>query len=338
MRTIVCIGGGTGLSHIAPAIASQSDLQVAFICPTSDDGGSTGKIRDDRGLGPVGDLLDVLCAVARNNTLAELLRHRFGPDNMILGDRVGELLQGHTAGNIMLAALQECMDGSLARMCHAAAGPNLLDVPSYVRVLPCTDAATWLEYRRGEGEKWEGGERLLDELPRRPPPPIEAIRLSALNGSSEPYLLGAAFDAIDNAQLVVLGPGDFVGSVLASVMVPGFVEALRRSQRRQAKVVLAVNLVTKATDSYDFTVRTFVIAFARLTGVRIDIVVCSSAPLPSSIANRYQEEHARGVRVDIEDGWEGKRVVVGEFLEIDEHQRARHKLATFIPVLMSLLP
>jgi uncharacterized cofD-like protein len=209
----VAIGGGHGLARSLTALRDVAD-HVSAIVTVADDGGSSGRLRRDLDVLPPGDLRMAITALAQRSRLAEVISYRFPR---------GEL-GGHSLGNLVLVALQDLHDGDLV----AALDELSLHLGVAGRVLPCTTAPVTLHASSAAGGV--SGQAAIAETAR-----LRRVWLSPPAPAATP----AAVAAIDEAELVVLGPGSLYTSLLPNLLVPGIAAAL---QRTPAPVVLVANL------------------------------------------------------------------------------------------------
>ena len=212
---VACLGGGTGLSTILRALKRHAD--VTAIVTTTDDGGSSGRLRRDLGMPAPGDLRSCLVALADDESLmGRLFQHRFS---------TGELA-GHSFGNLFLAGLTELM-GSFDRAVLESA--RVLAVAG--RVVPSTTEVVELVAEFDDGHRVRGETAIAADggLCRR-------VELDPPAPRAHPRALGA----LDRAQLIVLGPGSLFTSTLPSILVPGIRDALREAA---APVVYVCNLL-----------------------------------------------------------------------------------------------
>jgi len=202
----VALGGGHGLGVTLRALACLG-LEVTAVVGVADDGGSSGRLREELGDCPaVGDARRALSSLAEGasasfgSELARLLEHRF--------DRGS--LAGHALGNLMLVALRE-QTGSLTDA--LATLVRWSDVPA--RILPASEAPLTLHARTGDGTE------LVGQLVVHACPAIEEVWVEGA-GQAPPQV----GEALAGAELVVLGPGSLYTSVLATVRSPGVAEAV----------------------------------------------------------------------------------------------------------------
>jgi uncharacterized cofD-like protein len=217
---VVAFGGGTGVSTLLEGLLGLgSRVDPVAIVAVSDDGGSTGRIRLARGGPALGDLRDCLGALARPVAWRELLDHRFAGD---------DALGGHAIGNLLLSAALE-REGSLSGALKLL--QPLLRVRG--RLLPSTDADVHLRARLADGRVVHGECALASVAG-----PVERVQLQPEVVPPAPGVL----EAVEGAQLIVLGPGSLFSSVIASALPAGIARALARSS---APKILVQNLTTE---------------------------------------------------------------------------------------------
>lgn len=286
---VVSIGGGTG-SHVVLTGLRRLGIQPAAVVSVADSGGSSGRLRDEFGHLPPGDVRQCLVALMPDDHQSLLLRQLFS----YRFDR-GEGLNGHSFGNLFLTALME-ITGSFERAIAVAA--ELLKIDG--RVLPVSLGRTDLCARLKDGSTL-CGEGMIDQ------------RGAAGAGVDYVYLDPRVFvnpeakAAILEADLVVLGPGDLYTSVIPPLLVEGVVEALRETA---AKRVYVVNIMTKPGESDGYRAIDFVEAIQEyLGGAPLDGVVVNSGQPSNRVLSRYQSQGQELVVPDVGECSDGPRVV-----------------------------
>jgi uncharacterized cofD-like protein len=199
---VVCLGGGTGLSMILRGLKRIAD--VTAVVTTTDDGGSSGRLRRDFGMPAPGDVRSCLAALAEDESLVgQLFQHRF---------TTGELA-GHSFGNLFLAGLTDLL-GSFDRAVFESA--RVLAVSG--RVVPSTVDMVELVARFADGHEVYGETALAADGAQ-----CQHVRLDPPAPAAHPR----ALQAIARAQLIVMGPGSLFTSTLPPLLVPGIAEAVR---------------------------------------------------------------------------------------------------------------
>ena len=281
---IVVIGGGTGIYPVVTALR-QLPTQCACIINASDSGGSTGRIRDEFGFPPVGDLRQSLAAMADptgQHWIRQLLLYRF---------EKGEGLKGHNLGNLLLTALQD-MTGSTTEALAIAA--KVLRI--HGTVIPVTENNVQLEIEYVDGTILVG-EHLLDEN-TGPHQKVAHLRLRP-----HATLNPVAGEAIKSADYIIICPGDYYASLQSVLIVPGISEAVAKSH---AKILYFVNLMTRNTQTKDMGALEHVTGIEQSLGRPVDTVIINDKPIPDVIKSHYAKEGELPV---VDDLGQDKRVM-----------------------------
>lgn len=250
---IACIGGGHGLSATLAAARTVAGRLTAIVS-VADDGGSSGRLRDDLGILPPGDLRRCLSALADGDSaLGSALEHRF-----VKGE-----LEEHALGNLLVAGLIDFglpVEDALAEVARL--------VGAVGTVLPAATEPVTLSGRGNRSGFVEGQVRVqeahgVDQVEIRPDDP------------TTPAAVGAA---ITTADLVTLGPGSLFTSVLAAAIVPGVARPLAATT---ATRVLILNLGVQAGETGHLSADDHV-RLVREHGVPFDVVLADPrfAPAP----------------------------------------------------------
>jgi len=314
---IVCLGGGTGLYQVLLGL-KKYPVSLTAIVNMSDSGGSSGRLRQDLGILPPGDIRRALMVLStfhlRKNTLIKLFNFRFNN---------GELA-GHSLGNLLLAALTQITGRPDLAISEAA---KILEVSG--EVLPVTTDKTDLVVRLADGTIIRG-ETNIDVREIKPEVPIAEVYLSP-SGKIFPGVKGA----ILGADLIVLGPGDLYTSVIPNLLVSGVCQAIENSK---AKLVYICNLMTKHGETDGFSVSDFLREIKKYlgeAGKKLSVVLVNKKiRLPVSVARWYKKYKSEPVRLDLEKV-EGVRVVTGSFAT--SGRLIRHDPSKIARVLVKLL-
>jgi len=227
---VVAIGGGTGLSVVLAGLRDHVGYITAVVS-MADDGGSSGKLRQELGLQPPGDLRKCLIALADEEPLMqELLDYRF-PENE---------LSGHNFGNLFLTALARIRGDFGAGVREAN---RILSVRG--QVLPSTLDRIFLVAEHEDGTKTTG-QALIAQSEKR-------IKRLDLKPQPEPVAKDICA-AIEEADLIVLGPGSLYTSVLPNLLIDGLAEALAKAK---AKKVFVCNIMTYEGETRGFNLPDF---------------------------------------------------------------------------------
>ncbi|HET9517984.1 MAG TPA: uridine diphosphate-N-acetylglucosamine-binding protein YvcK, partial [Actinoplanes sp.] len=234
---VVAFGGGHGLSASLRALrhcAPELDLDITAVVTVGDDGGSSGRLRTERGALPPGDLRQALAALAADEAdtrrTAALLQHRFAP----IGDP--DPLVGHTVGNLMLLGLMELLADPVAALDHAG---TLVGAQGRVLPMACHAVGIEAEVRGGDPARPEEvvtvrGQHAVAVTSGH----VEALRLAP----QSPPACPSALAAIAAADWLIFGPGSWYTSVLPHLLVPELAAAILASPaRRLVTLNLAVD-------------------------------------------------------------------------------------------------
>lgn len=225
---IVVIGGGTGTFAVLSGLKNY-DLNLSAIVTMMDSGGSTGRLRDQLGVLPPGDLRQALVALSSSEKVwRDLFAYRFDA-----GD-----LYGHNFGNIFLSALEK-ITGSIVMGINLA--QQILDTKG--KVIPVTLDKCQLCVKLADSSIVEG-ETLIDEAHVARP----KITSCFLKPQADPN--PEAIKALEKADFIIFGPGDLYTSIIPNLLVTGISAIIRKSR---AKKVYIVNLMTKFGQTDNFS-------------------------------------------------------------------------------------
>lgn len=267
---VVTLGGGSGQFTLLSAMRDVSLLDTCAVVSMTDSGGSTGKLRDELGILPPGDILKCLLALSPHRDIArKLLLTRFSKV---------ERLAGHNAGNMLLTMLGQYA-GSFAEGVKGMS--EMLDVKG--RILPVTTDRATLVAELSSGER-VFGERAID-VPRNNVrrEKIESVYLVP-HHSDNVSAYPPALAAIAKADAIVMGPGDLYTSLIPNLLVPGISDAIRNSS---AKLVYICNIMTKFGETDGFRVEDFLDVVEQYSGRAVDTVVCNSGAPSAQTRERY---------------------------------------------------
>ncbi|MBE5056271.1 YvcK family protein [Pseudoflavonifractor sp. DSM 107456] len=277
---IVAIGGGTGLSTMLRGLKLHTRNLTAIVT-VADDGGGSGVLREDLGMPPPGDIRHCMEALANAEPVMEqLLSYRFPSGS--------GRLTGQSFGNLILAALNgiyPSFDEAVARMSEVLAISG--------RILPVTNANVQLEATFENGTSVVGESKIF-QFKKEQDCRIRSVRLLP----ERPAALPAAVEAIEEAELILLGPGSLYTSVIPNLLVDGIAEAVCRSK---ALKLYICNIMTQDGETEGMTASDHVAALLDHSGPGlVDLCLCNSAPVRPGLLERYREEDAIPITVDKE--------------------------------------
>ena len=302
---IVAIGGGTGLSTLLRGLKEVTS-NITAVVAVADDGGSSGKLRAEMGLPPVGDIRNCIAALAdAEPTMTRLLQYRFpavAPE--------GAALSGHSLGNLLIAALtaiEEDFEEGVRQTNRVLAVRG--------RVVPAAPVPLTLHAELVGGERLEGQSTIaraqgIDRVWITP----DRVRASQ-----------DALEAIASADLVVIGPGSLYTSLLPSLLVPDLRAAVAASPARR---VYVCNVATQIGETEGYTLGDHLAALDRHgVGDLVDIVLANDNFTARAPAN-YP---AAPVGLDRPAGAGRPRVVLADVVDADNaHRHEPAKLAAAI--------
>lgn len=270
---ITVVGGGHGLSVLLRGI-KQATSNVTAVVTVADDGGSSGRLREELGMIPPGDLRNCLVALADTEPLMEkLFQHRFEGDSQ---------LSGHSFGNLFIAAMAQ-VTGDMETALRESS--KVLAVKG--RVLPASKDFVRLDAIMEDGSI-VCGESKIPEAQKR----IHRVKLFPEHVEA----VQSALDALRNAEAIVLGPGSLYTSIMPNLLVEGIGDALCRSK---AVKIYICNVMTQPGETDGYTASMHVKAILDHAGRNaVDYVIVNSTPVPEDLKKKYAEAGAYPVAVD----------------------------------------
>jgi uncharacterized cofD-like protein len=292
---LVTIGGGKGQASILEGLKKYSyRLNLSAIVSMVDNGGSTGKLREELGIPSFGgDFRDVLTSLSHNQTINDLFHHRY---------EYGSEIKGHSVGNLILLGLLEQCDWDIPKAIEIA--KDILDI-TRAEVLPSTLDQTDLvaEYEDGEVIK---GQDEIDNNMQKMSKPIKNVTLNP-----EPKAYSKAVEAIAEADAILLCPGDLYGSLICNLIVPGINEAI--ASNRKAKVIYVSNLMGKIYQK-DWTASMFIREVQKYLHGNLDYAIVNTGNLSEDISKKeaYAKENWQMVESDIDGNeFDGVEIIKG---------------------------
>lgn len=276
---VVVIGGGTGLSTMLRGL-KQYTSHITAIVTVGDDGGGSGKLREDLGMLPPGDIRNCILALADTEPLMEdLLQYRFTEGS----------LKGQCFGNLFLAAMagiSENFEDAVQKMSSVLAVKG--------KVLPVTLDDMKLVAELENGEIIEGESKIPSEVIVRNTR-IKKIAIKPIDAKP----LEEAIKAINNADVIIMGPGSLYTSIIPNLLVKGIPEAICKSP---AKKVYISNVMTQPgeTDGFKVSNHLKVLMDYGVAG-NIDYVIANNGIIPPDIKEKYARENAELVVLDYEN-------------------------------------
>lgn len=322
----VAIGGGNGLSTLLSGLkrfVNAGDAEpiwledLSAIVAVTDDGGSSGRLRDELQMLPPGDIRNCMVALSEDSqTLSKLFRHRFRGD----GD-----LGGHVFGNIFLAALSE-ITGDFAEAVKLSS--EIL--ASKGHIYPATVADVRLAAELSDG-KIVRGETKIGHVGSM----IKRLFLEPADCKPLPDALAA----IKNADVLSVGPGSLFTSLLPPILVDGVADAIADSN--SVKIFIC-NLMTQPGETDGFTARHHIEMFKEYAPqIEFDYVIVNDHPISEEQMAKYADEGAEQIGVHgsiTPETIEGSEIVYGNLLDVGEKVRHDPERLAQVALLCALQP
>lgn len=305
---IVVIGGGTGLSALLRGLKEYT-VNLTAIVTVADDGGSSGRLRHEMGILPPGDVRNCLVALAdRENVMENLLSYRFEAGT----------LAGHNLGNLFLAGLTDIFGDfqkGIEQVSKVFALRGNVYPSTLEQVVLCAELA--------------GGQLVKGETAvRTTAGKIQRVFLEPENPAAVPD----ALKALEEADLIVLGPGSLYTSVLPNLLVPSLREKIRAVA---APCVYVCNIMTEPGETDDYQAADHLQALIDHCGPGfVDAVLANKQDIPPSLLANYAREGAEPVRGDARAvEWLGVKYFesdlaqIGDVVRHDPHLLARELMS-----------
>jgi uncharacterized cofD-like protein len=272
---IVAIGGGTGLSTILQGL-KQYTTNITAIVTVADDGGSSGRLRQEFDMIPPGDIRNCLVALADTEPLMQrLFRYRFAEDSA---------LKGHNFGNLFITAMTK-ITGDFERAVQASS--KVLAIRG--RVVPSTNTKVRLVAEHDDGSVTVGETNISSAA--------ASIRRVYLEPSGcQPT--AEALEAVHNANAIVFGPGSLFTSIIPNLLVDKMVDAIVQSK---ALKIYLCNVMTQHRETKDYRASDHLRALVAHTNPGIvQVCVVNTGTVPPALLDKYRQEGAFPVEADVE--------------------------------------
>jgi uncharacterized cofD-like protein len=319
---LVAIGGGTGLSTLLAGLKERVGNKevdgawienLAAIVTVSDDGGSSGRLRDELQMLPPGDIRNCMIALSEDSTLlSRLFKHRFRGDGA---------LGGHSFGNLFLAALTE-VTGDFVEAVRLSSEV----LASKGHIYPATINDVRLVAELEDGSIAQGETQITASLSK-----IRSLRLEP----EQCLPLPDALAAIRNADVITVGPGSLYTSILPNLLVARVARAIGDSA---ATKIFICNLMTQPGETDGYTARQHLETVKSYAPeIHFDFVVVNDQPASEGQRARYAAEGAHQIGLEgeaLDDSLDGEAQVVRAPL-LDEGEKARHDSLRLANVVFS---
>lgn len=293
---IVVIGGGTGLSTMLRGLKYYTS-NITAIVTVGDDGGGSGKLREDLGMLPPGDIRNCILALADTEPIMkELLQYRFTEGN----------LKNQSFGNLFLAAMDGISDNfedAVQKMSSVLAVTG--------KVIPVTLDDMQLKAVLKNGNVVKGESQIPKEAIKQKSP-IERLMLEP----EDAVPLKEALDAIKEADAIVMGPGSLYTSVIPNLLVNKISSAVRKSK---AYKVYISNIMTQPGETDGFTASDHLKTIQKYGGKDIvECVIANCGAISDELKEKYNKEGAKIVELDEENiKNQGVDLIVGNLIKME---------------------
>lgn len=291
-KKVVVLGGGTGMSTLLRGL-KQFPLDITAIVSVSDDGRSTGRLREEFKTPAVGDIRQVLVALSETEPLVkELLNYRF---------KTTSDLNGHTIGNLLLTAITN-ITGNLSNGIEALS--TVFNLKG--KVVPLTEDNITLMAMMEDG-KVITGEHNITAYKKK----IERVYYK-----EEPTVTPEALVAIIEADLIILSMGSLYTSIIPNLLCKEIIAAMAMNN---AKIMYVCNMMTQPGETDNFSVSDHIKILNKYLGKRhVDVVIANNGPIDEELLKKYAVlEQKDPVKLDKENIKDIK-IIENNFVIVDE--------------------
>lgn len=297
---VVVIGGGTGLSNLLRGL-KHFPVNLSAIVSVADNGGSTGKLREDYDIPAPGDIRNVMVSMSKNESLIEeMFQYRFTEGN----------LKGHCLGNIMLTGMIN-ITGSMTQATKALS--EVLDM--YGDVIPVSNQSLQISAKLTNGDNIEGECQIVEQVEKTGARIDYVYYKDSAAGSSR------ATKAIKNADFIIFGIGSLYTSIIPNLAIRNIKDEVNKSK---AEKIYICNAMHQPGETEGYSVSEHIKAVEKHLEGKIDtVLVNNKTDIPKDILQRYIDDNADIVAIDRQNLKE-YTLIEKDLLQIDEHGRIRH--------------
>ncbi|WP_041083573.1 gluconeogenesis factor YvcK family protein [Thermotoga profunda] len=297
---VVAIGGGTGLSVLLRGLKNY-DLDLTAIVAVTDEGGSSGKIRQELEIPPPGDVRNNIIALAQDESLmSRIFSYRFQSNGT---------LSNHSVGNIILAALTR-MTGSFNMAVKLAS--NILAIKG--KVLPVCEQLIRLVAHYDDGATVIGETQIIQKRAR-----IISVELD-----KPAKALDEVIETLETSDVILIGPGSLYTSVITNFLVDGVSQAINHN-KKAIKIYIA-NIMTQPGETLNMNLQDHVSEVEKYLQSSVDFIIANSSNFPKEIIDSYSLQGAEPVipKGAIDDRYILKPLLKTVYEPSDPRLKARH--------------
>jgi uncharacterized cofD-like protein len=263
MKRVVVIGGGKGQAALLRGLKRISDIHLTSLVTVADDGGSTGRLRSIFDIPAMGDIRNVMVAMAPEETiLSHIMSYRFKEN--------AKDLSGHSLGNLILSALTESSGDFLLSISNIS---KVLNIKG--DIIPSTTQTVTLKAVCEDGATIIGENRIGKEA---------TSRIQSLSYVSEVHASPQAIEAISKADFIFFGVGSLYTSILPNLIIPELGEALINSKARK---IFVANAMTQKGETKGYDLNDHLQAIFDHCPINLDLAIVANTPLPDYILDHY---------------------------------------------------
>lgn len=312
-KKVVVLGGGTGISYLLRGL-KNFPVDITAVITVSDNGRSTGKLRQEFHTPAVGDIRKVITSLSEiDEPIKQMMSYRFNTSSD---------LDGHAVGNLILTSMLD-ITGSLKD--SIASLSKLLDVKH--TVLPISeDSSLTLMGKDKDGNIVEGEEQITNAH----------RQFEKIYYKKEPKVLKEVLNALEEADLIIFSMGSLYTSLLPNIICKEVKNVLGKTK---APIMYLCNAVTQPGETDDFTVSDHVALINKyLETKKIDVVIASNTKIDKKIAKKYEtEEQKDPVKIDYKKLKEIGVELIEDDLIIIEDNTLRHNSLKLSSLIFSYL-
>ena len=302
-KKVVVMGGGTGMSYLLRGL-KDFPVDITAVITVSDNGRSTGKLRQEFHTPAVGDIRKVITNLSQiDEPIKEMMSYRF---------KTSSDLDGHAVGNLILTAMLD-ITGSLTESIKELS--KLLDVRH--KVLPISeDSDLTLMGLDKDGNIIEGEEQITEAH----------HQFEKIFYKKEPKVLNEVLTSIKEADLIIFSMGSLYTSILPNIICKEVEDALNKSK---APIMYTCNIVTQPGETDNFTVGDHVKLLNRyLDKKKVDVVIANNAKIDEEMAKKYENEEQKDpVLIDYSELKKiGVELIEDDLLAIDDNTLKHNSL------------
>jgi len=274
LKKVVVIGGGTGQSIILRGLKKLPNIELSTIVTVADDGGSTGRLRRAYQIPAMGDIRNVMLALAESETLlSELMNYRFEPEE----EHTQSELSGHNLGNIILTALTT-KSGSFMEAITLIS--RVLKVKG--DIIPSTSQVVTLYAHMEDGTIVKGESNI----------PKTKNKIRDVYYNEPVQATKQAIKALEQADLIVFGIGSLYTSICANLIIPDIRKTLQRST---AKKIYLCNAMTQKGETDHYAMEDHVSTIETHAEIKVDEVIVYNDEIPEKLLEKYAKQDSHPV-------------------------------------------